>query len=101
MKIIAKGTMPNGTKIQVEEWNEDYGFMPYGRTLAAYPESKANHKGSFAPKLNEKYRFEFDFNSNKESQKAYDELMAGTKQLSDYIPNMLRKEYADCVRGED
>ncbi len=99
MKIIVKGTMPNGTAVQIEEWNENYNFMPYGSTLASYLKSKTSHEGSYSPKANREYRFEFDFNSNLEAKKAFDELTAGTKQLTDYIANLSRKEYADCILG--
>lgn len=61
MKVLQKGIMPNGTVIQIEEWNENYSFMPYGGTIASYPKSKVSHEGSFAPKGNETYRFQFDF----------------------------------------
>ena len=70
MKVLKKGAMSDGTKIQIEEWSEDYSFMPYGRTIGVYAKSKMSHEGSFTPKGNEIYRFEFDFNSNKENVKA-------------------------------
>ncbi len=34
MKVLEKGIMLDGTVIQIEEWNENYSFMPYGSTLA-------------------------------------------------------------------
>jgi hypothetical protein len=97
MKILAKGTMPNGTAIQIEEWNENYDFMAYGSTLATYPKSKASHKGAYSPKANETYRFEFDFNSERETREAFSGLTSGAKTLVDYKVSISRKEYADCI----
>ncbi len=69
MKVLKAGKSANGVDIQIEEWHEDYSFMPYGSTLAFYPESKTTHKGEFAPKAGESYRFSFkleDFINNLE-----------------------------------
>lgn len=98
MKIIGKGTMPDGTVIQIEEWNEDYSFMPYGNTLTSYPKSKANHKGSFEPKLDETYRFHFRFDSYSETQVAFDNLISGKNVLSDYKERFSSNlKYLNCI----
>jgi len=97
MKILEKGIMPNGTKIQIEEWNENYSFMPYGRTLASYPKSKVSHKGPFSPKGNVVFRCEFDFKSHEEAKEAFNELLAGTKELVDFKENLYYPKYADCI----
>ena len=44
MKVLKTGKSAGGVDIQIEEWRENYSFMPYGSTLAFYPESKATHK---------------------------------------------------------
>jgi len=97
MKVLEKGTMPNGTAIQIEEWNEDYNFIPYGSTIASYPKSKASHEGQWSPKANETYRFQFDFTSQEEAQKAFNELISGNKTLTDFKGNMYDQKYADCI----
>ena len=97
MKVLKTGTMPDGTHIQIEEWNENYNFMPYGSTLASYPKSKVSHEGSFSPKGNEIYRFEFDFNSNNEAEIAFNDLLNGIKNLSDFKTHLSKQKYADCI----
>lgn len=98
MQILEKGIMPDGTVIKIEEWNQDYSFIPYGNTLASYPKSKANHKGSFAPKLDEKYRFQFSFKSNIEAKKAFNDLLLGEKSLIDYKDNFSSdNKYLNCI----
>lgn len=97
MKVLLKGVMPNGTPIQIEEWHENYDFMPYGRTLASYPKSKASHDGSFSPSKNQTYRFAFDFASHEEAKEAFASLMNGSKQLADFKGKMYFPEYADCL----
>ena len=97
MKVLEKGTMPNGTAIQIEEWHEDYNFMPYGRTIASYPKSKVSHEGAFSPKGNQIFRCEFDFTSHKEAKEIYNNLLNGIIQLSDLKANIYNPKYADCL----
>ena len=97
MKVLKKGAMSDGTKIQIEEWSENYSFMPYGSTIASYPKSKVSHAGSFSPKGNETYRFEFDLNSNKEAEQVFNSLLNGNSVLADHKSKLTRKEYADCI----
>jgi len=97
MKVLEKGKTPDGIDIQIEEWHENYDFMPYGRTLASYPISKTDHDGAFAPKRNKIYRFSFDFISNEEAKTAFGNLLNGETTLSDYRNKLDRKEYADCI----
>jgi hypothetical protein len=97
MKILQKGITPNRTHIQTEEWNENYSFMPYGSTMASYPKSKVSHEGTYAPKGNQVYRFDFNFNSETEAKDAFNSLINGEKTLADFKANLNKKEYADCI----
>jgi hypothetical protein len=97
MKVIETVTMPNGTDIQIEEWNETYNFMPYASKLATYPISKMSRGLYFGPRGGEYYRFSFDFENAEECKKAFDLLKEGKAQLKDYVKYMDRKEYADCI----
>ncbi|GIN22618.1 hypothetical protein [Siminovitchia fordii] len=98
MKILNKGIMPDGANIQIEEWSENYNFKPYGSTLAIYPVSKATHKGSYAPKEGDTYRFSFDFDSHSEAEKAFDDLIKGNKFPLDFHNNFSSKrEYLNCI----
>jgi len=97
MKVLERGNMPNGTDIQIEEWNENYDFFSYGSTIGSYPKSKMSHEGAFSPKGNMIYRFQFDFKSAKEAKEAFENLKNGITQLADYKDKMYNPEYADCI----
>lgn len=98
MKVLKAGKSANGVDIQIEEWHENYSFMPYGSTLAFYPESKTTHKGKFAPKAGESYRFSFDFSSNEEAEAAFMALENGSSTFTDYLKYWgERPEYKDCI----
>lgn len=84
MKLLEKGITPDGTKVQIEEWKEDYSFMNYGSTIGAYPVSQINCTGSFSPKRNQTFRCQFTFNSHDEVKEAYTELINGNKTLKGY-----------------
>ena len=89
--------MPDGTNIQIEDWHDDYDFMPKARTIASYPISKTTKEGGFAPKAGERYRFAFNFQDAEEASAAFDTLIAGSKQLADYKDKIENLKYADCV----
>lgn len=98
MKVLKVGKSANGVDIQIEEWHENYNFMPYGSKLAFYPESKATHKGQFAPKAGESYRFSFDFPSNEKAEAAFIALENGSSVFTDYLEYWDGKpEYKDCI----
>lgn len=97
MKVLKTGTMPEGTHIQIEDWSDDYNFVPYGNMLASYPKSKATHEGQYSPKGNEIYRFSFEFNSNEDAEKMFSDLLNGGKELSDLKAFLKESEYKDCI----
>lgn len=74
MEILKKGEMPDGTRIQIENWKGTYSFMFYGSTIAAYP--KDRYGITFLTSC--------DFGSNKEAEKVFNELIQGTKTLKDF-----------------
>lgn len=84
-EIIKKATMPDGTDIQIEDWSTIYSCYTKNGTLAAYPISKWNCVGDFAPKIGKKFRAEFEFHNEKECKKAFDNLISGNASLLDYI----------------
>lgn len=45
MKVLIKGLMPDGTKIQIEDWSNDYPtFHKYGDLIAAYPKIRGQEE---------------------------------------------------------
>ena len=113
MKVLKTGKSAGGVDIQIEEWSENYSFMPYGSRLALFPncwatliggvapgagECVATHKGQFAPKAGESYRFSFEFPSNEEAEAAFTELESGNSTFTDYLKYWAGKpEYRDCI----
>lgn len=97
MKILQVGSMPDGTEIQLEDWNEDYRFMPPGSTLAAYPISQINMDGQFAPKRNQSFRISFNFDNEQQARQAYEDLIVGTKQLIDFKEAVKDRELIECL----
>lgn len=97
MKIMQKGRMSDGTLVQIEDWSEDYSFMAFSSTIAAYPISKMTHKGQFAPKAGEKFRVDFNFNSTDMADEVYTKLITGEARLADYKDYLHFPHYADCI----
>lgn len=51
MEITIKGTMPNGAKIQIEDWSKDLPHLLNTKyIIGAYPISKRSLQGQFAAK---------------------------------------------------
>ena len=44
MKIVRKGTMKDGTHIQIEDWSADYSCYKNNRHIVAYPKNKYGEK---------------------------------------------------------
>lgn len=91
--------MPDGTEIQIEDWHDNY-TAPYASTITAYPISKINCSGTYAPKKNARFRAQFDFPSEAETRDAFHTLISGAKKLDDYIPNLHDPKYAGCIVGD-
>ena len=93
MKVIRKGTTPNGTHIQIEDWSEDYTFYNKNATIGFYPiaihdiyDEENPHFPAY-PKRGETFRSEFDFNTEKEAKEAFDALQSGEKSFMDFLDN--------------
>ena len=95
MKVLKKEQIGKSTFIQIEEWHNDYDFIPYGSTIAIYKQSTKTAGGAFGPRAGENYRFQFDFKSNEEAEAAWVDILNGKKRPSDYA-NCVQK-YADCL----
>lgn len=89
--------MPCGTKVQIEDWSKDYKFLAPSSTLAAYPTSKVNMDGEYSPKRNRTFRATFNFGDEKATRQAFNELVAGSKQLIDFVKNINNPEKVECI----
>lgn len=97
MNIHDKGTMPDGTAIQIENWHANYDFIAPNSMIAAYPISKYTHAGGFSPKAGEPYRFAFCFKTEADAERAFKALLAGKKTLKDYADRLDNPKYANCL----
>ena len=89
--------MPCGTKIQIEDWHDDFKFFAPNSTLAAYPKSKVNLPGEYAPKLNKEFRVSFNFESEAETEQVFNKLKSGTKQLIDFKKHINNPKKIECI----
>ena len=100
MKIIDKGIMPDDTKIQIEDWSQDYDSQTYGSTVAAYPiatETTYLPSGIQYPSKGKTFRFEFEFSSNDDAKEAFDALQDGRKELIDYKVHAYNKRLFEAL----
>ena len=97
MMILKKGKMKDGTAIQIEDWSQDYKFMAYGSIIGAYPISKMSYARQFEPRKGEITRMQYDFATNEDAEKVFNELIEGSKTLKDIENNLYDKRYKDCV----
>ena len=94
MKIMHKGTTPNGIKIQLEDWSEhnteEYPDL-YGLTIGAYPIAK--NSGAYGIiRAHECFRLQISANkyanySEEDVFSDYNRLLDGEKALQDLAPH--------------
>jgi len=98
MKAIKRGTLPDGSTVQVEDWSSDYPELcTYADTVAAYPKSTKTHEGQYAPKLGLKLRVSFHFESKSEADEAFEKLVSGEAVLQDFAKRFNGPAiYSDC-----
>ena len=101
-KIIDKAVLPNGTKIQLEDWHENnttnYPEL-YGYTIAAYPVAKNSSRMGWI-KVNDTFRLAIGFNkytgyTDEKVLKDYETLKNGEKTLAD-----LREHFNNGAKSE-
>ena len=98
-EITQRGEMPDGTKIQVENWESVYPGLSEPFYCVAYPISKANCAGYFAPKTGEKFRAAFSFPTLKAAETVFNALKTGTAQLENYIEYIDDYMYITAITG--
>ena len=98
MKIISKGRMPNGVKIQLEDWSEDTGLM-----IGAYPIALVTDKYEWV-RAGELFRLSISENkyagyTNEMVANDYNELILGTKKLEDLADHFWNGEKDKWLLG--
>lgn len=108
MKVIERAFMPNGTKIQLEDWSEnnteEYSNL-YGFQIAAYPVAKNTSKYR-AIESRKIFRLTIAQNkyngySNKDVQVDFEALKSGEKQLEDLASHFWNGEKDMYFLGMD
>lgn len=97
MEVLKVSSMPDGTKIQLEDWSDDYDFIPPSSTLAAYPKSQVDKEGQFAPKKGRTLRVSFNFPTSELTEQAFNDLETGNKQLIEFKEHINNPEIIECI----
>lgn len=88
MKLIKEGTMPNGTKIHLEDWHDDYpSIFPANDCVAAYPiakEIRLRYDSYCYPHIGKPFRLDFHFESASAAEQAFQALQSGEKSFKDF-----------------
>ena len=100
-EITKRGVMPDGTKIQVENWCTVYPGLSEPFYCVAYPTAKANCVGHFAPKTGEKFRAAFSFPTLQAAETVFHALETGTAQLVNYIEYIDNYMYIPAITGRN
>jgi hypothetical protein len=100
MKVIERATMPNGTKIIIEDWREDYSFINT-LNITAFPimQTAPKSKKLYFTKPGETFRAEISrgWENNDEVYAAFESLKNGQKNLIDYADQFREAWAAECL----
>ena len=77
MEVLEKRTTPGGTKIQIENWCDDYSFHRFADLIAAYPICKNSV-------IKRRFRAECQFENASKASEAFYALVSGKKTLDDF-----------------
>lgn len=77
MTVLEKRTTPDGVKIQIEDWCEDYSFHRFADLIAAYPICKNSV-------VKRRFRAECQFENASKASEAFSLLASGEKTLDDF-----------------
>jgi len=77
--------MPDGTAIQLENWEDSYPSSPsLWWAIGAYPRAKHYSGRMFGPRRNEVFRLTISFHTAPEAVEAFEKLNRGEAELLDY-----------------
>lgn len=83
MKVLERATTPDGTKIQIEDWKKDYSCFNV-LNIATYPIAKNTSKYKWI-EGGKTFRLDIrGFNNDEEVKQAFDDLVNGVKQITDF-----------------
>lgn len=71
MRILEQAVLSDGTLIRLEDWNVDFGFLPFGSTIAAYPKKYIRMRAAA------------DFTTHADAAATFNRLVEGTATITD------------------
>lgn len=100
VKILKKDIMPDGTKIQLEDWSEDYSCFDTLH-IAAYPILKRvpQSRKFYWAMPGDRFRVEIvrGFNNDQEVLTAFEELKTGKKSIIDFSNQFWDFWHVECL----
>lgn len=104
MKVIKKSQMPDGTKIQIEEWKDNYTHNNT-LTIGTYPIAKNTSTSGYIEK-NKTFRLELsNLKDDEQVESVFNQLEKGSislEELCDYFYNGHKdKYYLGIVENEE
>jgi hypothetical protein len=94
MTVLLKGVTPDGMKLQIEDWSEDYpNIYKKSATIGFYPMCKTSihreDKPHFPayPERNKTFRASLNFNNETEAKEAFLLMCGGSKNFLAYMNN--------------
>jgi len=91
--IRATAKMPDGTAIQLENWEDSYPDHPtLWWAIGAYPTSKHESGRLFGPQRGEIFRLTISFESDADAVEAFEKLNRGEATLLDYRDKFWNRE---------
>jgi hypothetical protein len=100
MKIIKKSEMPDGTRIQIEDWSKDYPrIYPTSSCIGCYPIAKVSDEKWI--KSGKTFRVALDFESLEETEKAFNSLRSGTRNIIDFKSHFQDRKDIQLLTGSE
>lgn len=100
MEICEIATMPDGTKIQIEDWRKDY-FCFKTLSIAVYPIMQRLPQSipTCWHEIGRRFRVDIcrGWENNEEVKKAFSELQNGTKEIKDFANQFWNSWAVECI----
>lgn len=100
MKVLEKAIMPDGTKIQIEDWKEDYSCFDT-LSIATYPITQRlpQSKKLYFHESGRPFRVDINrgWNNDEEVKKAFENLKNGKKSVKDFSGQFWDLWNAECL----
>ena len=100
MQVIERAIMPDGTKIQIEDWKADYSCFDT-LSIAAYPIMQRLPQSIklYFQESGKPFRVDInrDWKNDEEVRKAFEDLKNGIKSIKDFADQFWNLWCAECL----